>query len=138
MTDTNIPTSEVLNRAADLIEERGWTTGDGWFGDDGHPLCVEGAIAAAMGERGGPGFRCPARAAVESYVGRAPFIWNDNLIFQLGDDGWPNWRGWLGGGTQEEARLLGRQRVIETLRAAAVISSKAKERADAPEAVTVR
>lgn len=39
-------TSDVLNLAADLIEERGWQTGPfGWEND--RPLCLEGAIAVA-------------------------------------------------------------------------------------------
>ena len=43
-------TSEVLNRAADLIEERGWQQGfKGWRAGTGAALCMEGAIAAAMG-----------------------------------------------------------------------------------------
>lgn len=46
-------TSEVLDRAADMIQERGWTYGpSGWEGH-GDPeqtgLCLEGGIAAAVG-----------------------------------------------------------------------------------------
>ena len=43
-------TSEVLNRAADLIEERGWATGNcGMDASPGAALCLEGALGAAMG-----------------------------------------------------------------------------------------
>jgi hypothetical protein len=46
---TTVATSEVLNRAADLIEERGWSQGTGWClnGDQGGPLCLEGSIRVA-------------------------------------------------------------------------------------------
>lgn len=41
-------TSEVLNKAADLIEERGWATGNCGMATTG-PACLEGAIAAVIG-----------------------------------------------------------------------------------------
>lgn len=72
-------TSEILNKAADLIEERGWGQGSGtWSGNGG--LCLEGAIGAAMGRKvnqfGDPdgiepdelNFSCPAGLAVRSYL----------------------------------------------------------------------
>lgn len=111
-------TSDVLNRAADLIEERRWEKGDGWPSESrerrGAPLCLEGGIAAAMGlvfpeNVAGPaydGFRtCPAYAAVRSYLG-----WEETL-----------WR-W----NDKSARTAAE--VIETLRACAVIEA-AKEAA---------
>jgi hypothetical protein len=72
-------TSEILNKAADLIEERGWGQGGAtWFGMGG--LCLEGAIGAAMGRKvnqsGRPdnidpdelNFSCPAGLAVRAYL----------------------------------------------------------------------
>lgn len=89
----DIPTSEVLNRAADLIEERGWNQG----GDDGAwhprpgsagPLCIEGALNAILGIRNK--WMCPAWRAVASHLMGRPdvqinpisglpivFAWND-------------------------------------------------------------
>src|SRR5205085_1256462 len=71
-------TSEVLNRAADLIEERGWTHGSGWD-DIGGPLCLEGAIFAAA--QAPVHSRCPAYYAVRDYLSSQilPFLWNDSL-----------------------------------------------------------
>ncbi len=81
-------TSEVLNRAADLIEERGWSSCSGWPGEeeyggpsDGH-LCLEGGIMAALGmtfkDRRTSG---PAMNAVREHLaipaGHALFCWND-------------------------------------------------------------
>lgn len=87
-------TSEILNKAADLIEQRGWTQGcSGWDDDgDGTPLCLEGGIQAALGS----GMEllanlraCPAYIAVSDYLGRdlesdlkfftGVFAWNDAL-----------------------------------------------------------
>jgi hypothetical protein len=42
-------TSEILNKAADEIERRGWQAGDGWDWTQDGPLCLEGGIAAAAG-----------------------------------------------------------------------------------------
>jgi hypothetical protein len=111
-------TSEVLNKAADLIQERGWITGgDGWADEDSQApgLCLEGAIMAAAGLRFiGEVPQCPAYRAVADYLGdevctlRVPacnyvsptrlYIWNDES-----------------GRTASE--------VIEVLRAAAVIEA---------------
>ena len=45
-------TSEVLNQAADLIEERGWAKGNcGMDAREVAPLCLEGALGAAAGVR---------------------------------------------------------------------------------------
>lgn len=108
--NTTLPTSEVLNRAADLIEERGWARGSGWpepGRPEDAPLCLEGAIQAAMGVTFGFGFQCPAYEAVATYLQMRPstmglFIWNDQ-------------------------RAGSADRVIATLRAAALIEA-AKER----------
>jgi hypothetical protein len=106
-------TSEVLNRAADLIEERGWTKGTGgWPGHRNHcgPLCLEGGLLATLGvDWSDPSAVCDAQythawKAMADYVGRTPlflFMWND-----------------VQGRTQAE--------VIEVLRAAALIE-QAKE-----------
>lgn len=114
-------TSEVLNRAADLIELRGWMHGQGWNeGEDGRPLCLEGAIMAALGVTVDPFDEesfitlsefelCPAYRAVQGYLGTDVqlYRWNDAFI----------------GSTRRTAA-----EVIEVLRAAAVIE-QAKEAA---------
>lgn len=72
----NEATSEVLNRAAHLIEQRGWQAGGtGWPSPErpSGQLCLEGGIMAALGFE----FRdvdedfwfCPAYAAVAGYLG---------------------------------------------------------------------
>lgn len=123
-------TSEVLNRAADLIEERGWTTGSGWFGNEYGPLCIEGGIAAAMGVAGGPGYRCPAYDAVAAYLGKGNsgvWAWNDNLPH--------TGMGWRGG-SREAAMEQSREQVIATLRAVALIeAAKENTTTAAPESV---
>ena len=86
----DIPTSEVLNRAADLIEERGWTQGDGWFPEMlpvAAPLCAEGAMKAAAAEVCAAAGDALARYTVhreqilpafKDYLGVAHvFVWND-------------------------------------------------------------
>lgn len=70
-------TSEVLNRAADLIEEHGWTQGThGWPRGNGEhaPLCLEGGMIAALGRNWrdldvNAFWDCPAYRAVKSYLG---------------------------------------------------------------------
>lgn len=120
-------TSEILNKAADLIEERGWATGgDSWyFGDDDQPLCIEGGIMAALGlvfgaaNEGEPAstdqlYACPAYQAVHEYLGLRPgqslYQWNDS--WDLND------------GTVRQHRT--KEEVIETLRTVAVLEA-AKE-----------
>lgn len=80
-------TSEILNRAADLIEERGWTAVGGWIFDYSFAdsnLCLEGGIQAAMGFRGvGRVERiqlrsCPAYVAMSSHINsELLYWWND-------------------------------------------------------------
>jgi hypothetical protein len=85
-------TSEVLNKAADLIEERGWTTGTKGMLVEGGGLCLEGAIQAARGGKtwismlhGASAYKtfqfdpCPAGDAVRDYLGGTAFLWNDAL-----------------------------------------------------------
>lgn len=85
---TTLSTSEVLNKAADLIEEHGWTKGQGWT-DTGKGLCLEGGIAAALGietnfaaphdEDDYTQFAaCPAYRAVKDYLGYRADLWNWN------------------------------------------------------------
>lgn len=112
MSPTQLTTSETLNLAADLIEERGWAQGNDGMTLTG-PLCLEGGIAAAMGvgaghftHKGEPLFNygevhhCPAYTAVRSYLQQTEreevWQWNDRA-----------------GRTAEE--------VIATLRAAALV-----------------
>ncbi len=128
MTEQQTPTSEVLNRAADLIQERGHATGEGWPGAEGtgSSLCLEGGIMAAIDVTwdNGAGYNalkaCPAYRAVRAYLNdpevnplrRVPFLWQDALPH--GDDGWV-------GGSEATAREYAKTRVIEVLRAAAAI-----------------
>ena len=115
-------TSEVLDLAADKVQEHGWRQGDGWE-DRGAGLCLEGGIAAAVGglyytDGQMAGYlntsaltRCPAYKAVQGYreTDRDLWLWND-----------------VRGRTQED--------VIAVLRAAAAVE-RAKEAAHAPEKV---
>jgi hypothetical protein len=92
-------TSEVLNKAADLIEQRGWTKGCGWqltdFDNGTDAICLEGAIQLAAGFPAVPQSEaamladrvrfCPAGQAVVTYLADADrhdrngwlFTWND-------------------------------------------------------------
>lgn len=92
-------TSEVLNKAADLIEQHGWGMGpETWAiaGEDGQKLCLEGGIMAALGlelnglyEESQPSaldqlYACPAYRAVHShledqldYPEQSLWYWND-------------------------------------------------------------
>jgi hypothetical protein len=114
-------TSEVLNKAADLIEQRGWATGTcGMDATPDTPLCLEGAIGAAlevqtfMSDKAGVEryhyFRLSqsdAYKAILRYLGldRDAWMWNDD---------------------QSEA-----SRVVEVLRACAVIeASRERETAE--------
>jgi hypothetical protein len=84
-------TSDTLNRAADLIEERGWSQGNGWIlssAPTDATLCLEGGIQAATGRMGI--HHCPAYKAVVDYLNTTrpadinptlgyviPWSWND-------------------------------------------------------------
>lgn len=72
---TVMRTSETLMAAARAIEERGWAQGvtdenpDPW-GINGGPVCIEGAIMAATGERWHARVNeCPAYDAVAQFLG---------------------------------------------------------------------
>lgn len=131
-------TSDVLNKAADLIERRGWVGegGRGWLGEDvGDPLCIEGAIDAAMegGARAFGGFTsgpnaCPAGRAVREYLELGAFasVTESHCLFQWNDEA----RYDATSGEWVPARTA--EQVIATLRAAAVIEA-AKENPDARE-----
>lgn len=95
----NLKTSEVLDLAADKIQQHGWTQGHtGWPGPVNlGPLCLEGALMAALGldrdifmEQGSgitatlEFINCPAYQAVSSYLAdrrdeprESIFWWND-------------------------------------------------------------
>jgi hypothetical protein len=114
-------TSEVLDKAADLIEERGWRQGGaGWGDTPDAPLCLEGGILAALGREWHmvgnftathDEFQtCPSYLAVRSYLGMTE-VWQD--VYDFNDD--PD-------RTAAE--------VIEVLRACAVIEA-AREEQDA-------
>lgn len=125
MTDTTIPTSEVLYRAADLIEERGWGQGPGsMYANDG--VCAMGAIHLAAfdrlaGERDNSYLDvhlCPAGQALYEYLVEGGVTdWQDDTIWEWNDD-------------QSSS-----EPVIAAIRAAAVIEA-AKENAETRQAVT--
>lgn len=110
-------TSEVLLRAANLIEERGWVQGPGgWPGYGGEHaiegLCLEGGLMAALGEtfdtsKMGVFWNCPAYRAVEAYLDRP-------RREEVGGDLW-RWNDAPEGRTAEE--------VVTTLRAAALVET---------------
>jgi hypothetical protein len=128
-----LTTSQVLNRAADLIEERGWGKGPlSMFGEVG--LCVMGALyaaetgALASGSNDENAYdtaeRCPAGQAVVAHLGDRLYPPDDPQMWRWNDlvasDG---------------------KQVIEVLRATALIEA-AREEQDAAwetyaEAVTV-
>lgn len=108
-------TSEILNRAADLIERYGWThikddPNDNPWGGAGKPMCIEGGILSAMGLEpldSGLGdendyilTNCPAYKAVQEYLG------NDHRLYRFND---------------AEGRTA--REVIEVLRGAALVES---------------
>lgn len=111
-------TSEVLNLAADLIEQRGWGKGAGsWGHEDSEPLCLEGGIYAAMGADFVTTPRdeftaCPAYQAVMAHVGPARTTYRDltgNETTEL----------WIFNDTYGRTA----SEVIEVLRATAVIEA---------------
>lgn len=113
---STLPTSEVLNRAADLIERQGWVTGTGWPTVDREdaPLCLEGGIMAALGlridaEEDDDVEGCPAYRAVHDYL---------ELRDARDLDGWPVVPLWMWNDDREHA-----SEVIEVLRAVAVIEA---------------
>lgn len=117
-------TSEVLNKAADLIQQHGWThvkdqtTRNPW-GGAGRPMCLEGGILAALGlepsvnglgdEENEQLVTCPAYKAVQEYLGFEPKGDIKNRLYRFND---------------AEGRTA--QEVIEVLRATALLES-AKE-----------
>ncbi|MGD9753305.1 MAG: hypothetical protein AB7W59_20110 [Acidimicrobiia bacterium] len=120
-------TSDVLNTAADLLEERGWTQVQGWGWEKGlSNLCLEGGILIASGidMHTTTVFRdlntCPAATAVREYLTLEPMD--------------PNWHS---GDPRETGPLwcwndaIGRtaEQVIATLRATALMVA-ARESAD--------
>lgn len=121
-------TSEVLNKAADLIEQHGWAKGSaawnhGW-GED-QKLCLEGGIMAALGLEFGKPFvvdgedigvltglkTCPAYVAVENYLVEAGEL-------SMLEDGTPEelW-------SWNDSRADTAERVIEVLRATALLEA---------------
>jgi hypothetical protein len=94
----NIPTSEVLHKAADHIERRGWEQGGGWNSSPNSAVCLEGGIAAALGVSGrdivgdatfymAEFVACPAYQAVQEYLALPPvgphgelWRWNDRSV----------------------------------------------------------
>lgn len=121
----NHTTSEVLDLAADLIQERGWTTvrdSDPW-GIEGGPLCLEGAVFAAVGlnvnalplESQGIAERCPAFAAVHEYLSEGDYYPSPHAM----------WRPY----TYNDTKGRTAEDVIAVLRAAAAVE-RVKESAE--------
>ncbi len=78
-----LTTSQVLNKAADLIEERGWRRGPG-MQIDSVGLCLEQAVSAAAGNIIAGSYAylqaipCAAGHALIEHLGNnQPYIWND-------------------------------------------------------------
>ena len=120
-------TSEVLNRAADLIETHGWVRGaDGWAHAPEHvgSLCLEGGIDAAMGgiydRTVGEFVNCPAYRAVAAYL-TAPegADYMESYIDTYLEVQIPTMRLWR----WNDAYPKDASEVIEVLRAAAVIEA---------------
>jgi len=117
--------SETLNRAAVLIEERGWRKGaGGWPGvgsdESGKSLCLEGGIMAALGGTYSSlpmreFWACPAYVAVRDHLGLSdamePNVWGTTKV-----PADPMWR-------YNDARGRTASEVIEVLRATAVIEA---------------
>lgn len=110
-------TSEILNRAADLIEERGWSKGvDAWTPESGGGLCLEGAIMAAAGiTRHIDAPNCHAYRSVRLHLGDRC----RNAVLPGADDD----RLWAWNDTV--ARTA--EEVIEVLRACALIEASREE-----------
>lgn len=121
-------TSEVLNTAADLIEQHGWAKGSGaWhFGDhEQQHYCLEGGIMAALGIVFGGDYvvggvrldalgylrTCPAYAAVEDYLLEAGEL-------RVTEDGTPQ-ELWSWNDRSADTA----ERVIEVLRATALLEA---------------
>ncbi len=132
MTENNIPTSEVLHRAADLIQEHGWGRGsDSMFAKDG--LCFMGGIHGATFGC----FRDDYLAAAECPAGRAVYRYL-NLVVGDPDAGWEwNDASRLDVNTRSVEPIRTASEVIEVLRAAAAIE-QARESDVAPLATTQR
>lgn len=82
--------SEVLNKAADEVERRGWTNGTGWnlAAEPDAPVCLEGGLQSVLGIHWDDSdilkalslYRAPAYLAVRAHLGgRVPSQWNDHL-----------------------------------------------------------
>lgn len=99
-------TSEVLDLAADMIQRHGWAKGpSAWADAYGDGLCLEGAIAAAMGVKVSPGGKgmapvvhCAAYVAVEDFLdsalvdegeavpNRQPLWWWNDKVAETSED----------------------------------------------------
>lgn len=115
---TELKTSELLDRAADLIQERGWTQGPlGWgYYDKSGPLCLEGGILAAYGldrQDSETIAQCPAYKAVKEYLG--------DRLYGLTD--FVSWELWV----WNDSAIRTKDEVIEVLRAAAAVERTKEE-----------
>lgn len=83
-------TADILDDAADLIENNPWLQRGGWHLEYDHGLCLEGGIFAAMGVTNArslmPFRACPAYRAVADYLGPDLRPRHMNLTGQEGDE----------------------------------------------------
>ena len=117
-------TSEVLNRAADLIEQRGWAQGAGWQATTPTtPLCAEGAIRAVAVDHEAEQV---AVARVSEHLGLpATFPYRHSDLMT-----WDCRYLWV----WNDVAPVEATEVIAVLRAAALVEA-AKENAETPESV---
>lgn len=115
-------TSEVLDRAADLIEERGWAVGNRGLNVNG-PYCLEGALYAAGGSKDTFVWGCEPLAPNDSAKG-------DKMFSYLREEDCPTLAAVTAYLAQPEGRVWewndsrgSADEVIETLRACAVIEA---------------
>ncbi len=121
---TELRTSEVLNLAADLIEERGWATGVESWAQSGQGLCIEGGVIAAAGlnpaEAIGHIHTCPAYRAVMEHIGEANIVLPPDVDREYGLRLWM-WNDEVNPETGDYLRTAAE--VIATLRAVALIEA---------------
>lgn len=131
-SDTDV--AGVLNRTADLIEERGWATGNCGMKVIG-PLCLEGAIAAVLGTPTSTWAGGGGSPSNDPEPGEEFYVYDDDLrlhpayeatvaYLRLSDQLW-TWN-------DENGRTA--TEVVEALRAAALIAETTAVRTVAPEA----
>jgi hypothetical protein len=110
---TGMETCDVLNKAADYIEEVGWSKGpNSWKAKDGGGVCIEGALWSAVGHSNSMVdlWKHPAYQAVVEHLGGPP---NPRPQFLLA----PSVSLWFWNDYKAESQ----EQVVGVLRAAALI-----------------